>query len=112
MKFSKLAKLNENQNDFIKKLEQKLKNYDIWTEDSDRYWYFLDKLTHRFKIIVGPVEGDITEVKDFSNLIHLKDITIDYDKKSSAKIVKELNDWIDDFDVELKRAVQAVVRYG
>lgn len=107
MKFRKI-----DEDDFTKKLEQKLKIYDIWTEDSDRYWYFDDKLTHKLKVIVGPVEGDITEVKDFSNLIHLKDINIGYDKKSSAKIVKELNDQIDNFAVELKRAVQAVVRYG
>lgn len=99
MKFKTL-----NESSIADYLAKRFKEYDVHTEDGDRYWYFVDKYTKRFKIIVGPVEGDADKIKDFSNLITLKDIRIDFSKKASKKTYDELNSWIDDFASQLKRA--------
>lgn len=99
MKFKTL-----NESSIADYLAKRFKEYEIYTDDGDRYWHFVDKNTKRFHVIVGPVEGDADKVKDFSNLITLKGIRIDYSKKTSKKTCDELNSWIDDFATRLKRA--------
>lgn len=99
MKFKTL-----NESSIADYLAKRFKEYDVHTEDGDRYWYFVDKNTKRFHVIVGPVEGDADKVKDFSNLITLKGIRIDYSKKTSKAIHDDLTSWIDDFATRLKRS--------
>lgn len=98
MKFKKL-----NESDLISKLSLKFKDYDITTEDGDRWWYFRHKHAKNYSFNVGPVDDEPETIKDYSKLIHLRAITIDYDKKSSSKITSELNDWIDSTAEQLRR---------
>lgn len=85
-------------------IARRFKGYKFWTEDGGRYWYFSVEKHPEYDFIVGPVDDEPKNIKDFSNLITLKNVKMNYSKKDSDKMIKELNSRIDDFATRLKRA--------
>lgn len=97
-------KLNESS--FSEALEKAFgKNCDIYDEDGGRFWYIEPRFEGKYsfeQMIIGPLDDDPSEIRDFRDLIAIKQY-ITYRTRYEKSVIEDLRSDVEYYAKALKK---------